>query len=396
MWIPESISLLAAGMSQFALIWFLALTSKPALNISLAMAIIMIPKALLNPFIGAIVDRFNRKSLMIFARITVAIYSSTLVVLFIGGFLLPIHIFIALFIRSTVDTCHNKAMMSSISMMVPSNELTKIAGLTQAISGIIMVIAPAISTVLLKVCSLKIILALDSLGAMLALTSLLFISIPRMDRRLPKKEQGTLPSLLGDCKEGLRYLIAWKGALAMLAISAVITFIMQPYFGLIAILVKERMNLGEIEYGILGAAIGFGFFVGGCILSIWQGFRRKMVTVLFGIFGAGIFTLLTGKMIFVGFAPCALCFFGAGIMMPLCMGPIQALVQTSARKDMQGRILSIMECISTLAAPLSLIIAGKIFSVAGPQYWYSIGGIIAIIVAIFGLMNKTLRNLGDV
>lgn len=395
MWIPESASQLAAGMTQFALIWFLASTANSAMNVSLALAVILIPKAVLNPLLGAAVDRFDRKSIMITARIVVSLCSVTLFLLFLAGSLLPVYIYILMFIRSTVDTCHNKAMASSISLMVPGTELTRIAGLTQALSGMLMVLSPAIGALLLKTSTLTTIVALDCFGSVCALTPLLYITIPRPERTRAQAGRNILKTLLTDCKEGLKYLRDWPGALGMLCVSAAVTFIMQPYFGLIAVLVKGTMHKGEVEYGILGASVGAGFFIGGCLLSVWQGFHRKMLTVLLGIAGAGFFVFLSSWMITAGFIACVLCFFSAGIMMPLCMGPIQALVQSSVRKNMQGRILSIMECVSSLAAPVSVILAGMVFTAVGPWYWYAFGGMAAIGVAVYGFFNFAIRNLGD-
>jgi len=394
MWIPESASQLAAGMTQFALIWFLASTSNSAMNVSLALAVILIPKAVLNPLLGAAVDRFDRKSIMIIARIVVSLCSVTLFLLFLAGSLLPVYIYIVLFFRSTVDTCHNKAMASSISLMVPGTELTRIAGLTQALSGIIMVVSPAIGALLLKTSTITAIVSLDFFGAVGALTPLLYITIPRLERIIPKAERNIFRTLLIDCRDGLRYLRNWPGALGMLCLSAAVTFIMQPYFGLIAVLVRGSMHKGEVEYGMLGASVGAGFFIGGCLLSVWQGFHRKMLTVLLGIAGAGIFVFLSGWMITAGFMACVPCFFAAGIMMPLCMGPIQALVQSSVEKNMQGRILSIMECVSSLAAPVAVLLAGMVFTAFGPWYWYAFGGMAAIGVAVYGFCNSRIRNLG--
>ena len=395
-WISENISLFAAGMVQFALIWWLTIQTSSALFVSIAMAIALIPKAILNPLIGTIVDGADRKRIMIAARASVMACSALLLALFLLGLMRPWHVFTVLFVRALADTFHNKALIASTSLMVPDDKLTRISGINQAVAGLIMFATPALGALLLKVSSFSIILSIDIGGAILAVAPLMVTPIPRAKPMSAATEKRLCRSIMKDCKEGVSYLAGWRGAVGMLGISAITNFIMQPYFSLISIVVVKNLNGGEVEFGMLGAAIGLGFSLGGCVLGIWQGFRRKMLTSLTGILLAGLFVSLSGFAVSLGLYPTLACFFFSGFMMPFCMGPIQALVQSSARKDMQGRVFSIMESASTIMVPVSLVLAGKVFEFPGPQCWYFVGGANALIVALLGFSNRRIRNLGVV
>ena len=117
-----------------------------------------------------------------------------------------------------------------------------------------------------------------------------------------------------------------------------------------------------------------------------------MVISLCGIATAGI--ALVATSISVELVVVLLCFFTAGAAMPFCMGPIQALVQLSVPSGLQGRVFSLMECVSTAVAPLSLLVAGLVFDRLGPGIWYLSGGVAAILLALLGAMNRAVRNLG--
>jgi MFS transporter, DHA3 family, macrolide efflux protein len=394
MWGTQTTALLGAGMVQFALVWWIASTTGSAVFVGLATAIALAPRIFLNPLIGALSDRYDRRLLMIASGVAIALCSISLFCLVQGKALAPWHIFAVLMIRATADTLHGKSMISSTSMMVPPEHLTRIAGINQALAGIIMFLTPALGAYLLTASSFAAITAIDFSVALAAIIPLLFIRIPRPGQPHGGPGRATRKSVVRDMQEGFIYLRDWPGAIGMLCISAVMNLFMQPYFALLSIFVKDSLHGGETEFGILGAISGLGFMLGGVIIGIWQGHKKRMVTSLIGIAGAGFALLWSGAMSGHGLAAASLGFFAAGVMMPLCMGPIQSLVQSSVRNDIQARVFSIIECASNCAAPIGLIAAGFVFDKAGPSYWYYAGGVAAIAAAVIGLLDQRVRNLG--
>jgi MFS transporter, DHA3 family, macrolide efflux protein len=396
LWGTQTFALFGAGMVQFALIWWITSTTESALLVSIATSIVLLPRIILNPFIGALSDRWSRRIIMIAAGIVITACSLTLLLLSLRGVLATWQILVVLLFRSIADTFHSKAMISSTSMMVPAENLTRIAGINQALSGVIMFLTPASGAYLLKASSIATVVAIDLLVALAAITPLLFIAVPQAKSSRIAEDTISKESLSGDIREGLSFLRGWPGAIGMLLISASMNFIMQPYFSLLPIFVKNVLHGGEMEFGLVGAMSGLGFLIGGTAIGIWQGYKKRMVTSLIGIAGAGLALLWSGAMSNRGLLPCSIGFFAAGAMMPLCMGPIQSLIQHSVRNDMQARVFSIVECVSTCAAPLGLILAGTIFGHASPSYWYYGGGIAALSVALFGFLSDRVRNLGYV
>ena len=83
-----------------------------------------------------------------------------------------------------------------------------------------------------------------------------------------------------------------------------------------------------------------------------------------------------------------------GFMMPVCMAPIQALVQKSVDPTMQGRVLSLLDSVSTAIAPLSVAIAGPGFDSLGPQVWYIGAGVLALLIGLRGFTSPRVLNLG--
>ncbi len=390
-WTGQALSLVSSELVQFALVWWLIETTESATVLSVATMIALLPRAIMSPFAGALVDRWNRRVVMIVADSVIALSLGWLVFCFATDQVQVWHIYVVILLRAIGGAFHMPAMLASTSLMMPKKHLSRIAGMNQMMHGIVMVVVPPLGALLLGVLSFGAIIALDIAGAMLAIIPLILISIPQpeCDTAFPSTE-----SVWGDVCQGLQYIQNWRGAVGMLTISTLINFIMRPAFQLIAVLVVSQFGGAEIEFGWMAAALGAGFVAGGLALSVWGGFRRKMLTSLMGIVGAGLAILVVGLAPQTAFTLALGAIFMAGFMMPMCMGPIQALVQSAVDPSMQGRIFTIMSSASTLISPLSLVIAGPLFDALGPQVWYMWGGIAAVLIGLAGLGTSTILNLG--
>jgi hypothetical protein len=119
-----------------------------------------------------------------------------------------------------------------------------------------------------------------------------------------------------------------------------------------------------------------------------------MRTSLTGVVAMGVAILL------IGLAPAgqpALALAGmalGGVTVPLTMGPIHALIQQAVQPAMQGRVLTTFDSLSTLVAPISLLIAAPVFDGAGTQTWYLVAGPLVVGIGLAGFAERTIRDLG--
>ena len=212
------------------------------------------------------------------------------------------------------------------------------------------------------------IMFIDVLGALLAVLPLIFISIPQPPSTC---QPGCRP---GEFKravvEGFRYLKNWPGAVKMLTISTTVNFLSRPAFQLLSLLAATRFCGDEGNFAWLAAAMGCGVVAGGILMSTWGGFKRRMQTSLFGILGMGAAILVVGLVPTSGFKIAVGAIFVGGAMMPICMSPIEALVQNSVDHSMQGRIFMLMKSASTCVSPISLALAGILSDSFSIQAWY--------------------------
>jgi DHA3 family macrolide efflux protein-like MFS transporter len=113
-----------------------------------ATMVAMLPQVFLGPFIGALVDRWNRRRIMLVADSVVALLSALLAVLFWIDALQIWHVFVIMFFRALGGTFHYPAMQASTLLMVPHEQLSRIAGMNQTLQGIMSVVTPPAGCVL--------------------------------------------------------------------------------------------------------------------------------------------------------------------------------------------------------------------------------------------------------
>jgi DHA3 family macrolide efflux protein-like MFS transporter len=391
-WTGQAFSLFGSALVQFALIWWLTQKSGSATVLAIATLVGMLPQIVLGPFAGALVDRWNRRIIMMMADATIAVFTLLLAYLFATDTVQLWHIYAIMAVRALGGAFHFPAMSASTPLMVPEGQLTRVNGLNQTLQGINGLIAPPIGALLIGLLPTQGILLIDVGTAMLAILPLFFISIPQ-PKRYGDIQQKVKSSLMQDVREALAYIRSWPGLVAIIFMALFLNFLLVPTGSLLPLLVTKHFSRGAMELGLINSVEGFGIIAGGIILSIWGGFKKKIVTSMTGIIGLGMGVML------IGLAPASLfivAIIGSivlGAMIPITNGPIGALLQSIIRPDMQGRVMSLISSGATAISPLGLLIAGPLSDALGIQVWFWAGGVICIIIGIAGFFVPAIMDL---
>jgi len=389
-WVGQAFSLLGSSLVQFALVWWLTEKTGSTTILATATLVALLPDVFLGPFAGALVDRWNRRRVMIIADTSIALITLGLVILFFTGAIQPWHIFVAMFLRSLGSGFHYPAMTASTTLMVPGRHLARLAGANQALRGFMGIAAPPLGALLLSMMPMQNVLAIDIITAGFAVAPLLFIAIPQPSR---EKETVTVRLVLRDVGDGFRYIASWPGLLMIVLIATLLNFLLAPAFTFLPLLVTRHFHGGAAEYGWLESVCGIGIIAGGILLGVWGGFKRKILTVMLALIGMGVGVLA------IGFAPgngyyVALGAMGlTGFMNSLANGPLGALLQAKVEPEVQGRVFTMVQSLATGMAPLSMVFAAPVAEWLGLQSWYLIAGIFCFIMATFGLLNKAVMTI---
>jgi len=392
-WAGQAFSLLGSMLVQFALVWWLTSSTGSATVLATATLFAVLPQVVVGPFAGALVDRWNRRKVLIAADGLIALITLGLVLLFASGRMEIWHVYLAMFLRATLGAFHFPAMQASTSLLVPDEHLARINGLNQGLQGLMNIVAPPLGALLLGIMPLHQVLAIDIATAFLAIFPLFFIAIPQPLSRPGVAGANPVRIMLIDMREGLRYVRAWPGLLILILVAMALNFVLVPSGSLMPLLVTEHFGGGALQLGWMEAAVGIGVVSGGVLLGAWGGFKRRILTSLMGVIGIGLGTVL------VGLTPAGL--FGValagmavtGFMGPMANGPLFAIVQSTVEPGMQGRVMSLIGSGAGAMMPLSLLLAGPLADIVGVRTWYVMGGAVCVLIALSSIALRPLMEI---
>ena len=384
-WTGQAVSIFGSALVQFALIWYLTVQSRSAMVLTLATLVQMLPRTVLGPFVGVWIDRWNRRYVMQTADALTASVTIVLAVLFYLGMVQIWHIYVLLFAAALGQTMHSSAFTASTTLMVPTNQLTRIGGLNQILEGTTVILAPPAGALLIETLPIQGILTIDVATAIIAVTSLFFVQVPQPEC-ITTEEQA---SMWQDVKSSFKYVWTWRGLAIVTGISMMMNFLLVPAFSLLSLIVFEYFKGSALQLGWMEAAFGIGMLAGGALLSTWGGFEKRINTM---IVGTGLLGLM---MVVVGTVPANCIFLAIGAMflvgvgLSLGNGAGQALLQVLIVPDMQGRVFAMLGALRSLMSPLGLALAGPFTDVFGMQSWMLGAGIgITVMVAAMPFISE--------
>lgn len=393
LWLGQAVSLLGSQVVQFALIWWLTQRTGSATVLALATLVGMLPQIVLGPFVGVLVDRWNRRLIMLVADSATAAATILLIILFATGAVQIWHIYLIMFVRSLGGAFHFNSMASSTSLMVPKEHLSRIQGFNQMLQGGMNIASAPLGAFMLGILPMQGVLMLDVVTAVLAIIPLFFIHVPQPEKKMVKDAAASRPSFLSDLREGLAYVWRWPALMLLMGMAMAINFLLTPTSSLTPLLVTEHFQGTAWHLGGLESAWGIGVILGGLALGIWGGFRSKILTSMTGLLFIGLGVASLG-LVPSNLFPLAMGgMFILGIAVPITNGPIFAIFQTQVAPEMQGRVFSLIGSLSSAMSPLGLLIAGPAADALGIRFWYVMGGLVTIILGLAGFLLPTLRQL---
>ena len=389
----QAFSLFGSRLVQFALVWWLTKTSGSASVLAFASIMAILPQVLFGPFAGTLVDRWNRRIVLMVSDGFIALTIVGLALLYAQEAVEIWHIYIVMFIRSLGAAFQWPAMQASTTLMVSKRHLSRVSGLNQAIQGLANIIAPPLGALLIELLPLQIILAIDVSTAILAIGPLLFIQIPQPIHIEASVESSS--TVLTDLRDGLRYLWNWKGVMMIVVMGMVINLLINPAFSLTPILVTNHFGGDVLEFAWLQSALGIGMVLGGFMLGVWGGFKRRIKTAMLALILTGISITIIGLAPKNSFLVAMGAMFSVGFTNSIANGSFFAVLQATVPSKMQGRIFTLLASGSMSMSPLGLMIAGPVADIFSVQIWFLIAGFVVTFMGVGAFFVPIIMQIED-
>ncbi len=410
-WLGQLVSTLGSGLTGFALpVWVYQETGS-AEAFGLLFFAATVPTVLVSPFAGALVDRWDRRAVLVVSDGLSALMTLVLAALLYTGSFELWHLFVISALGSALSTFQMPAFTAAVSMLVPRQHFARASGMMQTSDAVAGILTPLIAGVLVTTIGLWGILAIDFVTFLVAVGTLAAVRIPN-----PPPSPEPRRSLLREAHDGWAFVRDRPGLRNLLIYFPVINLATGMANPLFSPLVLSFATPAE-----LGAAVSIssvGLLLGGLGLSAWGGPARKVRGLVAGQI------LAMGFLILIGLRPSVLlvtlAMFLNLMLTPTVAGCSQAIWLSKTPQHMIGRVFAIRRMLALSTMPIAALacgplaervfnpllmpggpLAGSVGRVMGTGPGRGIGlmfvliGAFVIIMSVLLYLNPRVRRLED-
>lgn len=413
-WIGQLVSSIGSNMTTFAIeIWAWEFTGQ-ATTLTLVGFFSLLPSIFITPISGVIVDRWNRKLLMIVGDIVAVALTGIILLLYLTNNLQVWHLYVTGAVSGTFNQLQGLAYSASVGLMVPKQHYARATSMEFLSNYGGSIMAPALAGYLYYIIGLVGISLIDIFTFVIAISSVLLVRIP--NPILTPKEPFSRANIYQELSFGWRYIQANNSLLVLLI--TMLLFWLPHDIGnsLYTPMILARTGNNTLILGSLASAAGLGGVIGALIFSTWGGFRRRIKGVLVGMIGAGlskiVFGLGNSGLIWISAQFCS------SLNFPLNGSSETAIWLAKVAPNVQGRVFAARSLLLQLVSAVASLIAGpladnvfepammpggslagvfgKLFGTgkgAGMALIYTLCAVCMLLVGVCGYRSRSLRNI---
>jgi DHA3 family macrolide efflux protein-like MFS transporter len=356
-WFGQVLSQLGSSMSSFALtIWVWQATGK-ATSLALIVFFTFGSSLLLSPLAGALVDRWNRKTVAALSDLGSGVAMAGVLVLWQAELLAFWHVCALGVMAGAFQAFQFPAFAAMITVLVRREEYGRANGMMSLADSLSRLGGPLLAGGLMAAIGFGGILLIDLATFAVAVLTFLFVTIP--GRPAAPAEAAEKASLWEDSLFGLRYILARPSLLGLQSVLFANNLVKSVLLTILPAMVLARSGNDELALGTVQSAMGAGAILGGTLLSLWGGPRSRVHGVLVGVIGTG----LAGGVamgLAGGVATWSLTGLLGAFFSPWINGCNQAIWQTKVPVELQGRVFSARLLLAQVSVPIALLLAGPL------------------------------------
>ncbi|MFC2077814.1 MFS transporter [Candidatus Bipolaricaulota bacterium] len=353
LWIGQTASLVGSSLTSFALGVSVFQDSGSISAFAFIGLFAVLPRVLLSPISGVLVDRWDRRRAMILSDAGAGLCTLILALLLLIGRLQLWHVYALAGLSSAFGSIQWPAYMAAIPMLIPKGKLGRANGLIQLGFAFGEILAPPLAAFLLSRIALHGVILVDCVTFLFAVGVLLRSRFPVSESVVPSTER---PSIVSDFLRGIRFILQRRGVATLLAYASASRF----FWGMVAALITPMILLFAMPdaLGLILAVAGVGMFAGSIAMSTWGGRIPRIRGIL-------IFEIVSGiAFLLIGVRPSVL-LIGAGVFLAhttiaIIDGSNHSIWQAKVPRAIQGRVFSVQQMTVSAAAPVAYLLAGTL------------------------------------
>ncbi|MDM5236566.1 MFS transporter [Bacillus cereus] len=375
LWAATLFSSFALSFFTFSQTWYIAKTLNLEASLGVVFVALSVPRLIFMIVGGAVADKFPKKNIMFYSNIIRAILVATILTWFIvGDVTLYTFALFALFF-GLADAFFWSADGSILPELVEKSRLTQANSLTQMTNQASVILGPMLGGILIKFTNYETIFSITILLLIIAA-----ILVQKIQFTMSEKNE-TDKSMFTSIKEGILYVKESPFLSTFLICSAFLNlFLIGPMQVGFPLFVKNVLHGDSLQFSYLEAAVGGGMAIGAVIVGLKNINRRRGLFCIIMMLLSGVFFLSINFSTVLWQALLAGMFYGITIAMAIV--PLMAMIQSTVKEEMMGRVMSLLMLSSMGFIPLSYAFTSIALAMGIPIVTVMKSGAIAVIVFV--------------
>lgn len=385
----QTISLFGSSLIQYAITWYVTLTTQSGAMMTISIVCGFLPTFLLSPFAGVLADRYSRKALIVLADALIATATLILALVMWSGYDAIWLLFVMSAVRSLGTGIQTPAVGAILPDIVPEDKLTKVNATNGSLQSLVLLVSPMVSGALLSLATIEAIFMIDVITAAIAIFILLaFLRVPVHAKAL----QTQTTSYFADMRQGFAYIRSHDYVRLYFRFCAFFFVLAAPVAFLTPLQVTRTFGDDVWRLTAIEITFSLGMTLGGVVMAAWGGFRNKVHTMTLAclVIGAATFALGVVPNFWVYLFFMSLC----GVVMPMFNTPATVLLQEKVEPDFLGRVFGVLGMIASSMMPLGMLLFGPM-SDAVKIEWLLMGtGFLMFVQGFFLVGSRVLVDAG--
>ncbi len=377
--IGQLVSLIGTWLQQVAEGWLVLQLTHSAFWVGFEAAAATLPILFFTLFGGVIVDRFNKKHILIFTQVASMILAMILGILAVTNLVNLWEMVVLAFLLGCVVALDMPARQAFVIEMVDRKDLASAISLNAAMFNAARVVGPGIAGALIALYGTGGAFLLNGLSYIAVIGALLF-----MVTKYVKVDSHPHP--LKAIKEGINYSFSNVTIKDLLVLSAISSIFGWSYQAIMPVVVSDVFHKGASTLGILSSVAGLGALAAALLTSALSKKIDIMKLIFAGniIFGVAIllFSLTTNIML----ASFFLFFVGWGITIQFSL--INVKIQHMVSDHLRGRVLSVYTLTFLGLSPIGSLQIGFVAQHFGSEFAIRLGGIIILLYGTYLYLKR--------
>jgi MFS family permease len=388
-WLGQVVSMLGSAMTWFGFtIWAWEKTGKASALATISF-FAFLPTVFFAPIAGALVDRWNRKLVMLLSDLATASGTLTIFLLYTFGDLQIWHIYVVSILAGFFTAFQYPAYATTVATMLSKEDYARASGMLGSARALSGILAPIFAATLLNWIGLSGIMLIDLATFLFALSTVMLIHIPRpKETAVGLRSKGTLWQ---EILFGFRYINARQSLRSLTSLFMLAGIFLAIGATLMAPLVLSRTQNNGSALATVQSTGAIGGIAGGVVLSLWGGTKRRVHTVLSGGAGACLLGILwlgmSNAILFWAIGSFFFAFFE-----PFVEGGNLAIWQSKVEADVQGRVFSARQLLVQIPYLVGILMAGYLAEASAISIVLIVSGILGTLVFIVGYLFSQVRE----